>query len=403
MKTNFYRLAVVLGLLQAISPFAIDMYLPALPAIGHTLHADVNHVQASLMSYFLAMAVSQMVYGPAADMFGRKAPLYFGICLFVAASIGCALAPNIGSLVFFRFIQGLGGGACIVVPLAVVRDLHTGTEAARLVSLLMLVLSISPILSPLVGSFVTEATSWRGIFWFITCNGLLGLVLLWRMLDETRPPAQRLHSSMRSAFIGYGVLLRDRHFLGLSLIGAFGRSTFFIYLANSSFVLINHYGLTPRQYSLAFAVNAIAFISMAQLTGRMTKRFGLKRVIKLAVPCFSAAMAVLLALYLLGVDRMDVLIATLFVGFGCLGLAIPSVSVLALENHGQRAGTASALMGTLQFVTGVVVMGTVGLFVKGNSPMPMVIGIAASSCTALLLTLGTLGGDSRATVNEARA
>jgi DHA1 family bicyclomycin/chloramphenicol resistance-like MFS transporter len=391
MKSNFLRMALVLGLLSAIGPFAIDMYLPALPAIGQSLHADVSQVQASLMAFFLSIAVSQMVYGPAADMFGRKAPLYFGIGLFVAASIGCALAPNIETLIVFRFIQGLGGGAAMVVPRAIVRDLHTGNEAARLMSLLMLVFSVSPILSPLVGSLVIDATSWRGIFWSVTGIGAVGLVLVAAMLGETRPPEQRAQSSLRSAFVGYGLLLRDWHFLGLTFIGAFGMAGFFIYLANSSFVLIEHYGLSPRMYSVAFSVNAVAFIGVAQFTGWLSARFGLKHVVKVAVGGFAITMSLLAALNLAGIDRLDVMAAMLFVGYGFLGLVVPTTSVLALEAHGQIAGTASALMGTLQLVTGAVVMAFVGLFIDGTA-RPMVLGIAVVACIALALTRLTLGG-----------
>lgn len=391
MRSSFIRTAIVLGLLSAIGPFAIDMYLPALPAIGQSLRADVSQVQLSLMSFFLAIAVSQLIYGPAADMFGRKAPLYVGIGLFVAASVGCALAPNIETLIGFRFVQGLGGGAAMVVPRAIVRDLHTGVEAARLSSLLMLVFSVSPILAPLVGSLVIEVTGWRGIFWAVTAVGCIGLLLVAATLKETRSVEQRAGSSMRSAFLGYGLLLRDRHFLGLTFIGAFGLAAFFIYLANSSFVLIEHYGLSPRMYSVAFSINAVAFIGVAQFTGWLSARFGLTHVVKVAVGGFAITMTLLLALSLGGVDRLDVMAAMLFVGYGFLGLVVPTTSVLALEEHGELAGTASALMGTLQLVTGAVVMAVVGQFINGTA-QPMLAGIAIVACVSLLLTRLTLGG-----------
>ncbi|CAN5722045.1 multidrug effflux MFS transporter [soil metagenome] len=391
MHSSFFRTALVLGLLSAIGPFAIDMYLPALPAIGASLGADVSHVQMSLMSFFLAIAISQLVYGPAADMYGRKAPLYFGLGVFVVGSIGCALAPNIETLVAFRFLQGLGGGAAMVVPRAVVRDLHTGTEAARLMSLLLLVFSVSPILAPLVGSLVIELTGWRAIFWVVTLAGAVGIVLVAMTLAETRPPAQRTASSVGSAFRAYGGLLRDRHFLGLVFIGAFGMSSFFVYLANSSFVLIDHYGLSPRMYSVAFSINAVSFIGVSQMTGKLAARFGLKHMVKIAVTGFAVTMAALAVLSLLGVDRLDVMATMLFIGYGFLGLVVPSTSVLALEDHGANAGTASALMGTLQLVTGAVVMAVVGLFIDGTA-RPMIIGIALCSGVSLVLTARTLGG-----------
>ncbi len=391
MKSQFFRTALVLGLLSAIGPFAIDMYLPALPSIGQSLGTTTHAVQASLMAFFISLGLGQLVYGPVSDMVGRKAPLYFGLLLFAAGSIGCALAPDINTLIALRFVQGLGACAGMVVPRAVVRDLHTGADAARLTSLLMLVFSICPILAPLVGSLLTEWAGWRSVFWAVTVTAVLGVLLLATSLPETRPPEQRVDSSVRSAVAAYGVLLRDRHFLGLVFIGSFGISSFFAYLANSPFVMINHFGLTPRQYSLAFAVNAASFIGVSQFTGRLVGRFGLNAVVKVAVVGYAIVMMLQLALNLLGVDRLDVLIAMMLIGFGFLGLVVPTTAVLALDAHGSIAGTASALMGTLQFVTGAVVMAVVGLFVDGTA-RPMVTGIAICALVVLALTRWTLGG-----------
>jgi DHA1 family bicyclomycin/chloramphenicol resistance-like MFS transporter len=390
MKKSFLRAALVLGLLSAIGPFAIDMYLPALPSIGRSLGASTGAVQASLMAFFVAMGLGQIIYGPVSDMVGRKPPLYFGLLLFAGASIGCALAPDVQTLVVLRFVQGLGACAGMVVPRAVVRDLHTGTDAARLMSLLMLVFSVSPILAPLAGSFLIEWFGWRSVFWAVTLAAALGLLLIATSLPETRPPESRSHSSLRSALAAYGVLLRDRHFMRLVMIGAFGISSFFVYLANSSFVLINHYGLTPRQYSLAFALNAASFIGASQLTGRLAGRFGLVAMVRVAVAAYAAAMVLLCILNLLGVERLDVMMVLLLVGYGFLGLVLPSTAVLALESHGAMAGTASALMGTMQFVTGALVMAVVGLFVDGSA-RPMVAGTAACALLAFMVARGTLG------------
>ena len=390
MKTDFFKTALILGLLSAIGPFAVDMYLPALPSIGQSLGASMSAVQASLMVFFISLGVGQLVYGPLSDMLGRKAPLCFGLVLFAAGSVGCAMAPDIQTLVVLRFVQGLGASAGMVIPRAVVRDLHTGHDAARLMSLLMLVFSVSPILAPLAGSLLIESLGWRSVFWAVTAAAALGLVLLATSLRETRPAADRANSTLRSALQGYGVLLRDRHFLGLVLIGAFSLSSFFAYLANSSFVLIDHYGLSPRQYSIAFGVNAAAFIGTSQFTGKLTGRFGLPPVVKAAATGHAAVMVSLLAVNLLGFDQLPVMLALLFVGFGFLGLVIPTTAVLALDHHGRIAGTASALMGTLQFVVGAVVMATVGLFVDGTA-RPMLAGIAACALVAFAMAQITLG------------
>lgn len=389
MNTPFLKNALVLGLLSAIGPFAIDMYLPALPSIGQTLNVSMSAVQASLMAFFISLGIGQIIYGPISDMVGRKPPLYFGLALFAVCSVGCAMAPDIQTLIVLRFLQGLGASAGMVIPRAVVRDLHTGNDAARLMSLLMLVFSVSPILAPLSGSLLIEIWGWRSVFWAVTVAAVLALILMATSQPETRPPEQRVDSSVRSALSGYMFLLRDPHFHGLVFIGAFGISSFFAYLANSSFILIDHYGLTPRQYSIAFAANAASFIGVSQFTGRLSARFGLVPVVKVAVAAYALVMAGLLVVNLMGIERLDVMLVMLFVGFGFLGLVIPTTTVLALEEHGTIAGTASALMGTLQFVTGAAVMAVTGLFVDGTA-RPMVAGIAACALLAWFISWLTL-------------
>jgi DHA1 family bicyclomycin/chloramphenicol resistance-like MFS transporter len=394
MSSSYFRMALILGLLSAIGPFAIDMYLPALPDIGRALGADVGAVQLSLTAFFLSLGVGQLLYGPVSDMVGRKPPLYFGLGLFTLASVGCALATDIQTLVALRFLQGLGAAAGSVIPRAVVRDLHTGTEAARLMSLLMLVFSVSPILAPLAGSGVIAVTGWRGVFWAVGLAAVAGMVLMRTTLGETRPPAQRLDSSLGSALRGYGVLLRDAHYLGLVGIGSAALAGFFVFLAGSPFVLINHYGLTPTQYSLAFGFNAFAFIGASQFTARIGRRIGLVPMVKFAATASGAFMAALLSYYLLGGDALPVLMTLFFIASAFMGLVIPTVSVLALEAHGPIAGTASALMGTLQMLVGAVAMGVVGLFATGE-PLPMVAGMATGSLTSVALTWLTLAGHRR--------
>jgi len=389
MNTRLFGAALILGLLSAIGPFAIDMYLPALPTIREALHTDVDTAQLSLMVFFAAVGIGQLVYGPVSDMVGRKPPIYFGLVLFALGSIGCAMAPDIHTLIIFRFVQGLGACAGMVIPRAIVRDMHTGHDAAQLMSLLMLVFSVSPILAPLTGSLVIRLASWRGIFWTVAVAAVLGLVLAATALKETRPREARVASNVRSALASYGTLLRDPHYLGLVFICSFGVASFFAYLANSSFVLIDHYGLSPTLYGLAFSVNAVAFIGAAQFTGGLGKRYGLARLVRTAVVGYSAVMVALLLLNLAGIDNLGVLMALLFVGYGFLGLVMPSSAVLALEEHGKIAGTASALLGTIQFATGACVIGVVGRFLDGTA-RPMLAGIAACSVIALVLAQRTL-------------
>ncbi|MBU7575090.1 MAG: multidrug effflux MFS transporter [Hydrogenophaga sp.] len=390
--TRYLKMALILGLLSAIGPFAIDMYLPALPDIGRSLGAEVGAVQFSLTAFFLSLGVGQLLYGPVSDMVGRKPPLYFGLGLFTLASIGCALATDIQTLVALRFLQGLGAAAGMAIPRAVVRDLHTGADAARLMSLLMLVFSVSPILAPLAGSGVIALTGWRGVFWAVALASVAGLALVYGTLQETRTEAERVESSLGSALRAYALLLRDWHYLGLVGIGATAMAGFFVYLAGSPFVLINHYGLTPTQYSLAFSLNAIAFIGASQFTGVLGQRFGLVRLVKVAATASGITMALMLAYYLAGGDQLLVLIILYFIASAFMGLVIPTTSVLALEKHGAIAGTASALLGTLQMLGGAAAMGIVSLFATGK-PLPMVVGMATGALIGVALTWITLSGD----------
>jgi DHA1 family bicyclomycin/chloramphenicol resistance-like MFS transporter len=391
MQKGIVRAAIVLGLLSVIGPVAIDMYLPSLPAIGDDLGATTSEVQLSLMAFMAALALCQLIYGPVSDMVGRKPPLYFGMGLFVAGSLGCALAPNIEWLIAFRVIQGIGACASMALPRAIVRDNYTGADAAQLMSLLMLVFSISPILAPLSGSLVIQFGDWRLIFWVMAAVGVLAWLLAVFGLKETRPASMRVESSVGSALKGYGILMRDWNFLGLSFIGAFGIGSFMGFLGNSSFVYIEHYGLTPTLYSFAFSINAVSFFAASQLTGPLAKRHGLNRVLRVAVMGFSVAMLALFAIFAAGIDNMWVLGVLMFVAFGFLGLVVPSTAVLAMEEHGEIAGTASALMGTLQMVTGAVVMGVVGAFFDGTA-MPMIIGFAGCAVLVFVLTQITVRG-----------
>ena len=390
MRISPLRIAVVLGVLSAIGPLAIDMYLPALPSIGQSLGTSVTAVQISLLVYFLSLGIGQAIYGPLSDQIGRKPPMYFGLVLFIAGSIGCALAPNIQILIVSRFFQGLGACAAMVIPRAIVRDLHTGTAAVKLMARLMLVFSVSPLLAPLAGSLLIAWHSWRSVFWVITLLGLSTLAMLSFRFPETRPAAKERKVNLSKLMTNYGPLLRDRTFLQLVAIGTLGISSFFLYLANSSFVLINHYGLTPIKYSIAFSLNAVAFIGAAQVADKLGKRFGLVEVLKTALKGYSGIMSLLLVFYIFGIDRVELLIVMLFIGYSFLGLIVPISTVLALEGQGTVAGSASALMGASRFVIGAAIMGGVGLFSDG-SPLTMLGGIAACSITALVLATGPWG------------
>lgn len=386
LDASLLRHALILGLISAIGPFAIDMYLPAMPQMAQALGASAGEVQMSLTAFFVALGLCQMVYGPLSDRFGRRVPLMVGLGLFVLGSLGCALAPDARTLIVMRFIAGVGACAGMVIPRAVVRDLHTGVEAARLGAMLMLVFSVSPILAPLAGSLVVALAGWRWIFGCIVVLGLLALTLVLTQLQESRPVEARRGTTLAGTLAAVAELLRDGHFRALALTGAFAMSGFMAYLGHSSFVMIEHHGVTPTQYGMLFGLNAAAFIGAAQLNVRLCQRHGLPWVIRRGLAGYLAASALLLALTVAGVDRLEVLVALLFVAYGSLGLVAPTVPVLALDRHGAIAGTASALIGTVQMVCGALVMSLVSaLGGHAHGALPMVAGVAGCALLAGLV------------------
>ena len=384
MNSRFLRNAVVLGLISAVGPFAIDMYLPALPTIADHLGASTAAAQMTLMAFFIAFGLCQIVYGPVSDMVGRKPPLYFGLVVFAIGSAGCALAPSIGWLIAFRALQGVGASSVMVIPRAIIRDLHTGVEGARLMALVMLVISVSPILAPVTGSALIVPFGWRAVFVAITIVAAIGLALVTTQLHETLAPENRVRVQAKSLTSGFATLLRDPRFMGLTFVGALGMASFFTFLAGASFVYIDHFGLSPTVFSLAFSLNAIGFIGSSQFAAPLGIRFGLARLVTVSVAGYAAVLGVLLAVTLAGVDSLPVLMVFLLVGFSFMGLVIPTTMVMALDDHGPIAGMASALGGTLQMLVGGLMIVIASFFFDGTV-LPMVTIMAACALGALAL------------------
>lgn len=385
---TFLRAAIVLGLLSTVGPFAIDMYLPAMPAIAADLGASIGAVQYTLIAYFVAFGVSQLAYGPWADQAGRKRPLYVGLGIFVAGSVWAALAPGIAGLIAARFVQGLGGAVLMVVPRAVIRDLHTGAEATRLMAMVMLVISVSPMLAPLAGAGLIALAEWRVIFW-VLCGAAAGSLVLIRLaLPETLPMQARRPINLRNLLAGARILFRDPVFMGLTLVGGFGFASFMVFIASASFVYTSQFGLSPTGFSLAFAVNALGFFGASQAAGPLMGRFGAVPVMRPAVIGFAGISLALAALVALGGGSLPVIIAGLFAANACLGLVIPTTMVMALDDHGEIAGLASSLGGTLQMLAGGIMVALTGPFFDGTA-LPMVTAIALCGVLALMIALGT--------------
>lgn len=384
-----YRFALILGLLAAIGPFAIDMYLPAMPDIASALQASPAGTQLTLTAFFLAYGVSQLVYGPWADQAGRRLPLYFGLSLFVAASVGAALAPSLPVLVACRFLQGMGGAVIMVMPRAIVRDLHTGPKATRLMATVMLVISVSPMMAPLAGSLLMTVSGWRGLFAAMGVFGLLGILLTARALPETLPPERRVPVNLGNLTRGFRTLLGDPVFVGLTFVSGFGMASFFVFIASASFVYVEQFGLSPTGFSLAFAVNAIGFFSATQVAGPLAERLGIVRVITLGVGAFLTFTTVTLIVVGSGIGGLAAIMAGLFLANAGLGLVIPTTSVMAMDSHGTIAGLAASLGGTLQMVTGGTMIVISGLFFDGTA-VPMLAIISSCAVMSALLSAAVL-------------
>lgn len=380
MSDRLLRPALVLGLMSAIGPFAIDMYLPAMPEIALSLNASVQGVQATIIGYFAAFGIAQMIYGPWADAAGRKAPLYAGIAVFALGALICALAPTANWLVAGRVVQGLGGAALMVVPRAIIRDQFTGPAATRLMAAMMLVISISPMLAPLSGSAVMAAWGWRAIFGVLLAASLSSLLLLIFAQPETLPKDQRQPVAPRQMLREVGHLLSDRTFMGLTMMGGFGMASFFVFISQASFVYTTAFGLTPTQFSLAFAVNAIGFFAASQFAARLGQRFGARAVVAKASLGFAIVTITLYALSLTGAVGLALCMAGLVLANACLGLVIPTAMVMALDDHGRIAGMASSLGGTVQMLTGGAMAALAGAFFTGQiGPMLGAIAICGAA------------------------
>jgi DHA1 family bicyclomycin/chloramphenicol resistance-like MFS transporter len=381
-STGMARIATVIGLLGMVGPFSIDMYLPALPLVAADLGASPQAVQFTLSAFFAAFGLSQLFYGPLSDRMGRKPPLYIGIGVFLLGTLACALAPTTGALVAARFVQGLGAATVMVVPRAIIRDLHTGPAATRLMATVMLVISISPMLAPLAGSGVLAIAGWRWIFGVLALLALVSLALTAFVLPETLPPERRVGTSPAALARGAKRLLGDGDFMGLTLIGGFSMASFFIFLASASFVYTEQFGLSPTGFSIAFALNAIGFFGASQMAAPLGERYGMARVVLTAVASFTAIVTGLLVVALAGHASLVVVVAMLFAGNACLGVVMPTTAVMALDPHPDIAGLASSLGGTLQMLVGGAMIALAGPFFDGTAT-PMIAAIACAGWLAL--------------------
>ncbi|MDI9780748.1 MULTISPECIES: multidrug effflux MFS transporter [Pseudomonas] len=380
------RMVLILGALSAFGPLAIDFYLPAFPAMAQAFATDEKHVQATLAAYFLGLSIGQLAYGPVADRFGRRKPLLFGVALFTLASLACAYAPNLDTLIVARFVQALGGCAGMVLSRAIVSDKCDPVASAKVFSQLMLVMGLAPILAPMLGGVLVNLAGWQSIFLALSLFSAASLLAVSLGLPESLPanmPRQPLSGALRQ----YLRLLTDRVFIGHALTGGIAIAGMFAYIAGSPFVFIKLYGVPAEHYGWLFGTNAAGFILVAQVNARLLAKRGPAFLLVRAVWLYLAAGLVLLGVAALRPAQLWPLLVPLFVCIASLGCIIPNASACAMSGQGARAGSASALMGCLQFSVAAGAASLVGVLHDGSAvPMTLVI----SLCGALVVSVALL-------------
>jgi DHA1 family bicyclomycin/chloramphenicol resistance-like MFS transporter len=375
----------VLGALVALGPLTIDMYLPALPTIVRDLGTTDAAAQLTLTGTLVGLALGQLLVGPLSDTFGRRRPMLVGVAVHVVASLLCLIAPNVGVLGSLRVLQGVGAAAASVVAMAIVRDLFVGRAAATLFSRLMLVLGVAPVLAPTIGGEVLRFTSWRGVFAVLAVLAVVLIVVAARAVPETLPVERRSPLGLPQTLRTYGGLLRDREFVGLVLVAGLAMAGLFGYVAGSSFVFQDEFGLSEQQFGFVFGAGAIFLIGATQLNAALLSRVEPRVILPFALGLGTVAGVVLVVLASAGVGGIVGVVAPLWTALFALGLVMPNAPALALARHGESAGTAAALLGAVQMGVGAVVSPVVGIL--GNDAVAMGLVVTGGAALALAVLL----------------
>lgn len=382
-RTDRRRLILILGALSAFGPLSIDMYLPALPAMARGLHAPTSAAQLTLTACLVGLAAGQLFAGPLSDARGRRMPLLTGVAAYAVASALCLVAPDVWVLLGLRLLQGFAGAAGIVIARAIVRDLYSGDEMARFYAYMLLVNGAAPIAAPVVGAQLLRLTDWRGVFAVLALIGLVLLVLVARWLPETWPPARRRPGGLTAVRHDARSLLADRSFGRFALATGLAFGAMFAYISGSSFVLQTKFGISPQLFSVIFAVNGAGIIGAGQLSRWLLARLS-QRVLFVAGLTGSAIGGVLVLVAAVTGAGLPFLLPALFVVVASIGFVLPNGTSLALASHAERAGSASALIGTAQFAIGAFAAPLVGV-AGPDTLLPMGIVISALGVTAWVI------------------
>lgn len=382
------RIVLILGALSAFGPLSIDMYLPSLPSLSRDLGASASVAQLTLSFCLLGLALGQVIAGPLSDTLGRRRPLIAGLVAYVLASLLCVVAPSIYVLIVLRLVQGTAGAAGIVIALATVRDKYSGIAAARFLAMLLLVSGIAPVVAPIIGGLLLRVMSWRGIFVILAIFVSILLVAVVTGLGETLPPERRQNGELLTVLATFRRLLTDRGFVAYALSCGLAFAAMFAYISGSPFVIQDIYGLSPQVFSLIFGFNALGLATAGQVSGRLVGRVSPRTLLTGGLIATAFGGVTLLLVVLAHIGLIGILPA-LFVVVASIGMVLPNATALALADHPHTAGSASALVGVLQFAIGAAAAPLVG--VAGTSTaLPMALVIAVLGVSALL-TLFLLG------------
>ena len=384
-RERFYTI-FTLGLLSAMGAFSIDMYLPGFPDIARDLHTTIAHITLSITSFFIGISVGQMIYGPLLDKFGRKKPLYIGLVVYLVTSLACAYAPTADALIGIRFLQALGSCAGMVASRALVRDIFPVNEIAKIFSLLMLVLAISPIIAPTLGGYMTALFGWQSIFFILTGLAFLTLVLVYFKLPAGRPPNLSISLLPRPITNSFWEVAKVPQFYTYAFSGAIAYSGLYAYIAGSPFVFMDLYHVSEKQYGWIFAFVAMGLIGASQVNTLLLRKYSSEQIIRVTLFCQClTAMALVLGtrFHLLGLFSTIFLI---WIFLSTQGFAFPNSSALCLAPFTKNAGTASALMGAIQLGLGAISTALVSVFNDGT-PMPMAAVMCVCSITSVVVLL----------------
>lgn len=380
--TKRFRFALLLGMLAAMGPLSIDMYLPSFPTIVASFDTTASFVQVSLTACLLGIGFGQLILGPMSDVHGRKKPLLIALIIYFIASALCAFSPSIGFFIAARFLQGFAAAAGIVISRAVVRDVYSGRELTKFFALLMLINNLAPILAPVFGGAILAFTDWKGIFAVLSVIGfLLFVLILWRM-DETLPEQMRVPSNLSNTLKNFASLLKNREFMGYALAQGFIMAGIFAYVAGTPFVYQNIYGVSPQTFSLLFGMNGLGLIMGTQTVGRLTGVLSEKQFLKIGLLMSITSGTFLLAAVLLNGPLITIVIPIFFF-VASIGVISTSSFSLAMESQGHIAGSASALLGLLPFVLGSITAPLVGIAGE-ETAVPMGVIIFTSALIAVL-------------------